>query len=115
MLDPEVQPPEWRPPSAPGSEPPGRPPLNQLFAELAPDGRSLTLHFIGGNPAFVRYPRAEVVESGQAGVLLEIEEDFGPAGARTAEGHERVATGTLEAPLGSRVLVDLHGNAREVR
>ncbi|HET9718748.1 MAG TPA: hypothetical protein VFP55_01590 [Solirubrobacteraceae bacterium] len=116
VLDPEVQPAEWRPPSpTPGSDQPGGPPFNQMFAELAPDELTVTLHFIGGNPAFVRYPRAEVTESRQAVALIEIKEDFGPDGPRTAEGYERVVTGRLQAPLGARVLVDLHGNAREVR
>jgi len=58
-----------------------------IGATLHPDGRNLTFHFIGADPSFEEYPRAEVVESAQALTVVPIARDIGPPGFRHLVGH----------------------------
>jgi len=58
-----------------------------IGATLHPDGRTLTFHFIGADPSFEEYPRAEVVESAQALTVVPIARDIGPPGFRHLVGH----------------------------
>jgi hypothetical protein len=119
VLDPEIDPPEWLPaPGAGAPWPTGSPPIADPHesAELADDGVTMTLHFIGGAEQLERYPRAEVVESDHAVALVPVREQIGPEGVyRTAVGFGRAVVGVLERPLGARVLVNLAGNASEVQ
>lgn len=116
VLDPDLQPPEWRPPEPP---PLPRPQLQMpgqdpgIRVDVAPDDRTLTLHFIGAAPAFEEYPRAEVIESDRAVTIVPEGRDIGPSGWRTLAGYMHQITVRLARPVGARVFVDLHGEAGE--
>jgi hypothetical protein len=117
VLDPEVQPPQWRPSDPPSRpRPQSQPPVGDPGARavLGDDERTLTLEFLGALPEYERYIGAEVIESPAAVAIVPAGEDIGPAGARLLPGHVHQVTVRLNQPLGARVCVDLHGNAVEV-
>lgn len=49
-----------------------------VSAVLDRDGRTVRYTFVGGSPAFLDYPAAEVIESGQAVVILSLERYIRP-------------------------------------
>jgi hypothetical protein len=117
VLDPEIEPAEWRrsepaPTARPQLEPPGQDPGARV--DLAADQRTLTLHFIGAPPEDEQYPHAEVIESMQAVSIVPAGRDVGQAAFRRAIGHMHQITVCLRQPLGARVVVDLHGNPAQV-
>ena len=115
VLDPEVAAGAWAPAEPLPPRPDGRDPPGDPFsprADLAGDGRTLTVSYMAGSGE--RHRIAEVVESRQAVAVVPRREDTGAAGPRTLVGYRRRLTVALNAPLGNRVLVDLHGNASEV-
>jgi hypothetical protein len=117
VLDPDMNPPPWRPhePSIrprPAPTPSGGDPVAHVG--LGPDGRTLTLRFTGALPIFEQYPRAEVIESPQAVAIVPVAKDVGPRGIRILPGHEHQVTVRLDKPLGARVFVDLHGHPGQV-
>lgn len=74
----------------------------------------MVVHWLGAVRQFERYPKAEVVESGQAFAVVPVGVDIGPPGARTLAGVMHQVPAVLKEPVGARVYVDLHGNADRV-
>ena len=115
ILDPEVAP--WQPSAAaevavPNVEAPAQDPGARI--EIAGDDRTVTLHWLGAAPEYECYPSAETVESDQAVALVAHGRDSGSRGLRLAIGHIHRVPAILQAPLGARVFVDLHGSAGRV-
>jgi hypothetical protein len=105
----------WSPPEAPEGEPIG--PHLLRSAIVGPDGRELTVEFVGGSESLFRY-EAEPVESAVAVSVVPMERRTGrlpPGRAITLEGHRREVRVTLAKPLGGRVLVNLDGRPVLVR
>jgi hypothetical protein len=99
----------WSPPEVPDGERIG--PHMLLSAIVAPDGRELTVEFIGGSKRLSRY-EAKSVESAVAVSVVPLESmtrQLPPGTWRTAEGHRREVRVTLAEPLDGRVLVNLDG------
>ncbi len=118
VLDPDVAQTRWRPRGSPTIPRPDlQIPLGDPGArsELDEDGRTLTVHVLGGTPQVERYTGAETIESSQAVAVVPVGEDIGPPGWRTLAGYLHDITIPLQSPLGARVHVDLHGNLVEVR
>lgn len=117
VLEPELLRTEWRPQEPPSIPRPDlQPPVGDPGAksELQSDGRTLTVHVMGGRPEWERCTGAEIFESQQAVAVVPVVEDIGPPGSRTLAGFMHEVTVALRSPLGARVHVDLHGNPIEV-
>lgn len=111
LLDPELAAQAWAPPHPAPSDGGSH---RSIGATLHPDGRTLTFRFVGADPSFEEYPRAEVVESAQAVAVVPMARDIGSPGLRFFVGHRREVEVQLAQPLNTRVLVDLDGSAAEV-
>jgi hypothetical protein len=107
VLDPEVLARAWSP-LEPGSAPPAGPEPPQAPVRGEVDGATLVVRVTGG---VERHPSAGVVESPQAVAVVPEPED---SGSPLAAAFARRITVALSAPLGARVLVDLHGRPSEV-
>ena len=112
VLDPDI--PDWSPGAADGGAPPRLPAPTQgpgARVDVGPDDCALTLHWLAAPPVYEQYPTAEILESPDAVTLVPVGFDIGPEGPRQAIGHIHRVTASLQRPLGSRVFVDLNGNA----
>jgi hypothetical protein len=81
--------------------------------DVGPDDRAVVFDWLGAAPEFEQYRSAEVVESPGAVALVAVGVDIGRAGWRTLAGLRHRVPAVLSEPLGSRVFVDLHGNAAQ--
>jgi hypothetical protein len=116
VLDPDIASQAWAPENPTSTARPPGTPREGLGDHARPeaDGRTLTFYFTGAPPDQEQYPRAEVIESPQAIALVPVAKDVGRPGIRILPGHGHKVVAHLQAPLGARVLVDLHGNPIEV-
>ena len=81
VLDPAIVAQKWSPPDRNVREWIG------TTAELKPDGRTLTMTFIGAPAYQAHYPTAEVLESGGALAIIPVEVNTGPVGFPSCRGH----------------------------
>jgi hypothetical protein len=112
VLDPSVD--RWEPAEgAAGPAPPAPAQMHPLLApvELGPDGSSIAFSWLGSAPHVETYRRAEAIETGTAVSVVAVRHDEGFRGWTTAIGYPHRVTARLRAPLGGRVVVDLHGHA----
>jgi hypothetical protein len=106
-VDPAVAARRWEPPEPAPPKPFDGLPHRSGSAVIEGDGRTLHFTFVGGPPAFFDYPSAEVIETGQAIVVLPAGRYTGPPGWVAAPGCGRTVTVILASPLGQRVVIDL--------
>jgi hypothetical protein len=78
--------------------------LSIYAARGTPDSRSIDVQFIGASKSCGAVDSTEAVESGQAVVVL-VDEQLGDAGC-SADGVPHIATVSLSAPLGNRVVLE---------
>ena len=109
ILDPAVAARRWKPPQPAPPRPFDGQPHRSGSAVIEHDGRTLRFTFTGGVPTIFEYPAAEVMETGQAVVVLPVEQYVGPPGPGFVAmvGCGRTVSVTLDRPLGRRVVVDL--------
>lgn len=107
VLDPTVAATRWKPPEPAPPKPSDGLPHRAASATIEGDDRTLHFTFTGAPPEYAEYPAAEVIETGQALVVLPIARDIGPPGWRATVGCARTVTARLARPLGERVVVDL--------
>jgi hypothetical protein len=106
VLDPTIKKSSWWPPAWP---------LRQAFRPesrgwLGPDGRTLTLEFMGLAESFVSYPAASAFSSSTAVTIVPVPQPVGPRGRAVMLGAiQRRVVVTLDEPLGARVLVETTG------
>ena len=107
-LDPAIAARRWEPPEPGPPKPFDGLPHRSGSAVMESDGRTLRFTFVGGSPAYFDDPAAEVIETGQAIVVLPIELYTGPPGSWVAApGCFRTVTVSLASPLSERVVIDL--------
>jgi hypothetical protein len=112
VLDPSVE--RWEPAEgAAGPAPPAPTQMHPLLppVQLGQDGSSIAFSWIGSPPHVETYPCAEAIETGGAVSVVAVRQDEGFRGWTAAVGYPHRVTARLRAPLGERVVVDLHGNA----
>lgn len=117
VLDPTIE--RWTPAAEAGGEPPAAPTqIPPLWApiEIAPDGREITFHWLQEAPQGETIQRVDGIETDTAVSLAVIVEpkSWEPGVGYTLQGITRRITAWLEAPLGARVFVGLHGEPIEV-
>jgi hypothetical protein len=105
VLDPQVAATAWHPPGRKVPEGIGL----VTHATLHEDGRTLTLTFVGTPREYADYPRADVVETDTAVMVLPVLVNRGGSGARRAYAENRQVTAALSQPLGARVLLTSSG------
>lgn len=100
VLDPNTSRQAWWPPELVGTQAT----WGHSTATVGPDGRTVTLRFLGNG--FGEYTYAEVLEEGGAVAVLPITADTEPPGFHILPASPREVTAILARSLGPRVLLD---------
>ena len=115
VLDPAIE--FWQPSEGAAGAPPPAPTQGQPLLwpiEIATDGQSIIVPWLGSHPEVETYPWARIIETPAAVCAVGARKDMGYQGWVTAVGIQHRISARLNEPLGNRVFVDLHGHAMQV-
>ncbi len=110
ILDPTVD--HWQAPAGGAGQPPAPTQTQPILGpiELAADGQSVVVRWLGSAAPIETYAEATVIET-ETAVSAVVRVAAGFHGWATAAGVTHRVPARLRRPLGNRVFVDLHGSA----